>query len=680
MNRHIVNAFRLILIVAFLFWPPTFLYLSYNASKTTKLWQKRKGEALSQLQNNTASLLRNGLYREACGILKQSYDHKELKAFGVESDTIRCFRPENLSFEDFNIKEEGKIHVVNTSIGKFAYQQISSGKARALIADVIDEKLSFIDLFKDDPWEMSLGLAVDSLIAAWLVFSIWIFLVVRNIESMRLLYRDSHKTPFWFKPINAIASLFDSKNETSAKKIQIAASETISKLTEERTYYAETLEYAILDDIKKVGKSKINLPYKFFGTVARIDINGYSQFVYEGNRPFLGEMKRVFEWLAAEYAYRYHGLFEGRAGDMVVYVFLGNNAELRAAAFVRDFSEVFSSQRFSFLREQNVQLFVKSSISSSQLEMEASPSKFDFDGDALYLTDRMFGELSPENKKKNILVLFPAVYSNFSKIVKPAFETTIVSKKESALEVSYHDSYFSFDECTDIPQYFLGDEWIEKQLRWLVKTDVSLKDKIAVVNCLQNLKFKKLAATISSAWLDTLVSLTETDSSFMELKASIISLGSILVPVKNWKLDYSNAVISFSQYNDMRVAANAIEVLAKWNDIDGARNMFNSAKSKYGPSARLLANILLAECIHSLNETNLMSIIRMIKSKDRSYRESGVYAACVLILHLEENNSVAASTFHSYHKIKELLKVQSSQSSRIDKLLNKALGYENQNL
>ncbi|UOF00831.1 nucleotidyl cyclase domain-containing protein [Bdellovibrio reynosensis] len=662
----IKKALKVILIVILLFWPPTFFYLAYYTHRANQQTNEKSGNDISFTEKHTVSLLKNEMYREACSFLKRAYDRNEVTIYGIESESVQCYMPEDVDIAAYPIHEEGKIHTIRISTGTLAYKKQTIGQAKLLLAQTVGSKLSYFELFRQNPFELSMGLLVDTLIAAWLVIAMWAIFVLRNIEHMRQLYRRTHKVPFWYKPINRLAAILEIEQEANITSIQQASARELSYLRSELVYYADTLEYALLEELKL--KHDVTFPFSFKGTVARVDINEYGSYNYEGNDAYLLKVKKTFAWLSAECAYRYGGLFEERVGDMVVYVFLGSDAEMRAAAFVRDFSAEFSALKFEFLNHRDVTLHVKSSIVTSPIEMDVAPSKYDYSGPALYLSDRMLGNIDEQEKKKNILVMLPEEFSEVSSIAKQPYLERSVSRKEATLTVCYINSFYDFNDNISLGTYHLGEEGISQQLNFLLKDAEDSVTKIKVAeNLLKNLRVKRVSPGISEKWLHTTLSLLRTKASDPNVVATAISLGKTLVPKNNWKPEYSAELLANSDAMDGRMMANSVELFAKWNDFESAQVLNQKVEDDPDPY-RTKGNYILAAGLNGLSESIFDQIIEMIKSDDDRLKDSGIYAGAMLIILYREKDYTAIVTYNGYHRLLKVLNETSIKSARLNQL------------
>lgn len=654
-----------------LFWPPVFVYLSHYAGKASREHIARQGYELGFLDEQLQVFLENDLALEACRVLKKSFQDKMIAGYSVDSVVGQCREPSTLDLSSFKITEPQKIHSVEVEGKILDYKLSHYGDSAIFMVVSRPQGQSIYTYFLMNPVGFIKSFGFDTLIALWLVFALWSVFVLRNIEDVRNLYRKNHTPPFWFKALNGLASWLESDDQVTLSKIHHTQKKQLSKLVEERSYYADTLEYTLLNDFAAASE-KITFPYSFTGTVARVDINGYGQYIYEGNRPYLLEMKKVFEWTAAECAYRYQGLFEGRAGDMVVYVFKGTQAEERAVAFVRDFSLEFSSHRFDFLNHKGIQLFVKSSVATSNLVMAASPSKYDFDGDALYLTDRMFGELEEGDKKINVLVLFPQDYTKVSRLVKPSYLTKNISRKEATLEVSYHDEFYSFADSPILADLFVGNQALNEQMDFFVDTRIPEKERNDILLVLlRELRVKKVPLELSEAWYRTLVTLFKADQRELRIIASIFSLGRLLVPPQNWSQKFSDLIVKHKISLDIRSRANAIELVANWNDFKTIDEIYEDIIAP--ESYRMQANFVLSRSLQSPSEEDFKDIIAMIKSSDEKLSQSGIFAGATLVITLADRNISELVTFNGFHKLVAVLKTSQGRSERLNALIEKAL-------
>lgn len=671
MRRPLKRIFHALLIVVVVFWPPTFLYLYYYARKSTDESNLSSGKNATFIEKHTVNLLEEGLFREACSFLKNSYDNRIIATYGIETESVQCHQPQDLDISKYKIIHGGKIHSIETSAGMVAYKVHQIGDAKFLLSQVIGGDNSYMSLLSKNPRTLIMGLLVDTAIAVWIVLVMWIVFVLRNIENMRLLYRKTHRVPLWHKAIDKLAKLFEGGDEASIKSMQNISAVEIDNLRKELLYYTDTLEYALIEELKERGST--SFPISFRGTVARIDINGYGAFNYEGNDSYLSIVKKSFAWLSAECAHRYGGLFEERVGDMVVYIFLGDCSEQRAASFVRDFSHEFSSLKFSFLHHKDISFKVKSSIISSQLEMDVAPSKYDYSGSALYRSDRVLGDIAAKEKSSNVLVILPDSYPALSSIAKEPYMAATESKKEVSINVAYINSFYSFRDNPSLGHLHLGEDGLRQQLDYLVDKEIPTTDRLAVADrLLKSLRTKRVSESLSSAWLNTVINLSGDGDSTQPLLSTTISLGRNLVPYNNWRPDYSSTILSVAEKMDGRSIANTIELFAMWNDFDSAKTIFEKA-CDIPDSYRLRGNYLLTQGLYELSEHLFDELISMIKSSNPRLRDSGIYAGSMLIILKKEKDYTELATYDGYYKLLGVLRDLPPLSDQLNGFIAKAL-------
>ncbi len=669
MTTGVKQAIKILIVAIVLFWPPAFLYLNYYSNITQNESADARLEKMVFIEKHAQALIGNKLFVDVCSFLNNAYKKNEISLYYLEGGAAQCGKPGDINADSFPVKAEGKIHNVEADTGTLFYQRLKNADSDLILGLLHQRKLSLADVLMKNSRGVLTGILIDTLIAMWIVLALWTTFVLRNIEMMRTIYRQSHSPPFWFNIFNKLADFLEPQQGLSSAQIHRTAAKEIQKLREERQYHADTLEYSILSELEKSNHG--SFPFSFEGTVARIDINGYSAYVYEGNRSFLVQMKRSFEWLAAECAYRYGGLFEGRQGDEVVYVFTGNEKELRATAFIRDFSSQFSQLRFDFLHQKGVQLFVKSSIATSELTMEASPSKFDFDGDALYLTNRMFGTIDSEEKQQNLLIIFPKDYEKIQSLAAKPYTEKQNVKKEATLHVAYISDFKYFS----IPQdgkFFLGDLALKQQLAFVSDQTVSSTDKHNVLDTLlKNLRVRRISQQVSDSWLECLLKVIAQDG-LNSLLSPLISIGRLLVPPANWAPHFSESIVGLGGRFDSRSTANAIELLASWGDFGKLSELYSQFDNP-GDSYRAEGNFLLQTALRSPTEKSFTDINAMISSSDKRIADTGLYVGSTLVLSLRERSATELATFSGYHLLIRNLRKAKPTSDRLQALKYKAL-------
>lgn len=671
-GRKIRTAFKLITLGLLLFWPPAYLYLEYYAELDHKQSLQQQGQDTQAVVVHTQNLLKNGMGFEACEFLQDKATNQKIVGFNIKAEGMQCRFPASLEEQKFAVREPNQVHRIPFENRSLEYLKFLEGDTEVLL---IQQPVPFHSLWEvllRNPFNLATTLFVDSLLAFWIVFVLWMMWVVRNLEKVKSIYRKS-EFPIWLKPFELLIKPFQLDQEEQIYQMQKSASLQLEQIEKEKVYRTETLEYVTLDDLLSENQTApIQFPIHFKGVVVRVDINSYSSLIYQGNRKHLAELKKVFDWTAAECAYRYRGLFEGRAGDEVVYCFKDEGASLRAVAFLRDFMAQISGQEFEFHNQKPLRLFVKASIAASDLTMEASPSKFDFDGDALYFTNRMFGELP--HKEENILIAFPEYLPEISKLVQAAFETKEITNKEAHLTVSYIRSFKEFQQALSedpvLAKYFLSDEDLIKQMSYLIDGSQNIYQRLVVARLMYgHLRIRKTNAMPAKAWIKGLSVLDVKNENSHELCAIYLGLGAHLVQKELWSRETTNAVIDFALASDQRSQANAVEVLSKWNDFAGVQSLMTSLRHQ-SPELpeypRTKANYLMAKGIHQLSEDVLEELVQLMRSRDPNLRLSAIYASTHLILHYQELNFAKLASYGGYLRLrKQLVKSQSHMSARV---------------
>jgi hypothetical protein len=671
-GRRLKTFLKLASLGLLLFWPPAYFYLEYYAKLDHQQSLEKQSQDTQAVVVHTQNLLKNGMGFEACEFLQDKATNQKIVGFNIKAEGIQCRFPASLEEQKFAVREPNQVHRIPFENRSLEYLKFLEGDTEVLL---IQQPVSFHSLWEvllRNPFNLATTLFVDSLLAFWIVFVLWMMWVVRNLEKVKAIYRKS-EFPIWLKPFELVIKPFQLDQEEQIYQMQKSASVQLEQIEKEKVYRTETLEYVTLDDLLKENQTTpIQFPIQFKGVVVRVDINSYSSLIYQGNRKHLAELKKVFDWTAAECAYRYRGLFEGRAGDEVVYCFKDEGASLRAVAFLRDFMSQISGQDFEFHNQKPTRLFVKASIAASELTMEASPSKFDFDGDALYFTNRMFGELP--HKEENILIAFPDYLPEISRLVQAAFETREITNKEAHLTVSYIKSFKDFQQALAedpmLSKYFLSDEDLIQQMQYLTDSQKNIYERLVVARLMYgHLRIRKTNALPAKAWIQGLSAMDVQDDKAHELCAIYLGLGSHLVQKDVWSRDVTNSVIEFALAGDQRSQANAVEVLSKWNDFPGVERLMTSLRHRSVELAeypRTQANYLMAKGVHLLSEDVFEELIQLMRKRDTNIRLSAIYAATQLILHYQELNFAKLASYGGYMRLrKQLVRSQVHMSPRV---------------
>ncbi len=679
-NKYLDTA-KIVIIATALFWTPAYFVFNYYADKVSQEQIKQHYLKLKTAEEYSQSLVEKNLTLEACQYLHQMLTEGVIGVYEIKSDDVNCSEPQNFATQNLVTKNFGTIHTITNYLGTVDYKRLQFEKIELLLGQVRPQPQTLISYFNQSPEKIFWSIVVDTLLIIFVLFMYYLLYVARNLNSLKQKFQKKENQNVFLKALAKILDILNVSDFKSTEVVIDSAVDHIANLRQEQIYLNESLEYNLLHEIKKL-KEPLVWPFEFFGTVARIDINEYSKLIYGGNRQYVQNMRTEFETIAAETAHRYFGFFESRNGDEVVYVFKGNFHELRATAFIRDVMRLFTSKTYDFAEQKQAQLFLKASIASSGILMLNSPSKFDFDGDALFFTNRMFGQL--EHKNRNVLICFPEFYHKIKTLCQAPFEANKkITEKKTELIISYIGGFLDHKDAllmqNETLDFYTSDLDISEKLQWL--RDAELKTYYPeIIRSLSGQRNSlKTFSAVQGDWIKTLYYWIENYSQekiFTEHFASLISLGAKIFPTSDWNAECSEVVRIAAMKLQERAPSNAVETLIAVGKYDEASKLREITTDKF--DNRFKGSVLIARAIANPSNKIFLDINKMIASRDQNERHSGLYAASALILHYKKHNSTSqALGFDEYHRMLELMrklqKKDPSISARVRGFLEQAL-------
>ncbi len=514
------------------------------------------------------------------------------------------------------------------------YEGLSSGNSKIIIQSIIQSFLGII----------------------YIVFAFSFLAVLILAKSIQNQYRKNGKDPIWFKVISKLfgwLQLHDLKIVQSATTAMLRKNEILAK---DQDLLETSLEFSILNEIKK---NNHHIPYSFSGTVAKVDINGFSKTISGGHSKESQNLTKVLEDFGCELLQRYEGLFEKTVGDEIVVVFKGNDSFLRATAFCRDLMLEFSQLEFDFKSEKR-RFTLKSSISSSNLIFSKRAPGYGFLGDALTYTTRLLDVVNI--KDRNILSCLKGQVAEISSLVTVPTESKNFEFKNMAPAEGYLIEEFLriedvYDKKPELIKYFKSDPSI-----------LFLLEKVKIESDFEKLNFmfvnfydsgiRIVSPAVISAWVEALKAFEKRvyqDPGLSFSFSRLIVEGSRLIPAAQWNASCTDAIVSISRYIEGRINASVVDVL-----IEKDLNLIAIEQEKTfiienDQSFRTRGNLVINQAIHQLSDSALEKVIKMIRSRNPLESSTGIYCACRIIIYYRKKNPAELETFMSYRKLSKSL-------------------------
>jgi len=506
------------------------------------------------------------------------------------------------------------------------------------------------------------------------ILLLFFFLVLMQAQVTLQSYRRSlRKEPKLITFLARIAKIFSLDDLQKLDSAATVTKKRTEKLEADILLLETSLEQSILEEIRK---QSIQLPYTFTGTIARVDINGFSKLVDAGFSPE-DQLLKAFEESACEVLRRYRGKFDKINGDEIVAVFTGSDSEKMAFGFCRDLGIKFSSTIFHYPGFERFTL--KGAISSSNMQFNRGPAGYYFSGDGMTISKRLLDNVSRKDinvicSLNNEFYKSKALAKHTSNEVKFEFKNM---KSESGFFVfDYLQIEEIYQNSTELIKFFRLDQDIIFLFRKILEETNESKIN-SIFDLFKVIRISECSERLIESWIESIVKLekrAKLNPGFRKHLANLIVNGSNLIPKKQWDSRCSKALLDLDRRMDNRINSSVLEVLSEKDIL--AINDFDSFVNSNSSPFRVLANILVIKCIIELTDRDLSKIHDMITSLSKEERDAGLYGAARVILHYQQSNPAALETFETVKKIFSILRDYSSNydgsgSSRISEMISR---------
>lgn len=669
-----------ITVFVFIIYLPIYLFSTFRAFTTIENQiNQSKQEDLIQFRSAVQSMLQEDRVLEVCQRLAAEQAAGTISAYTLTSIEGNCEFPEHMQTPPSlalgtiqGFKLNGKEMVFLKDATKDVEWTVATNKYKASLIDFLSGKFSKI--FIDDI--VQTFISIIYIVAAFSFLGVLV--LARSIQSQ---FRKDGKDPFWFKILSNTFGwlhLQDMQIIQSATTAMIRRNENLQK---DQDLLETSLEFSILNEIKR---NNHKIPYSFHGTVAKVDINGFSKVVSAGQSNEAQSLTKYLEEYGCELLQRYEGLFEKTVGDEIVVVFKTENSALLAVAFARDLMREFSQINFKFGDEIR-QFTLKSSICSSELTFSKRLPGYGFFGDALTYATRLLEVVNI--KDRNILSCLRSQALEITPLVNIPQEVKNFDFKNMASQEGYLVQEFVkiqdiYDNKPELIKFFRSNDDLLFLLEKVkVETDFEKLNYIFVN--FNNAAVRVASAALIAAWIDAMKVFEKRvyqDPGLSFSFSRLIVEGSRLVPIQQWNASCTDAIVSISRYIEGRINASVVDVLIEKDLNIIAIEQEKTFIIESDQSFRTRGNLLINQAIHSLSNTVLDKVIKMIQSPNTLESATGIYCACRIIIYYRKNNPAELETFMSYKKLSKLLhslylNKQKEVSPRLLKLLDQVNSY-----
>lgn len=673
------DLFKITIFVLIIYSPIFFLSIYSNFAKLEENTNTVRKEHLQTVREAIQKLLQEDRVLEACQRLAAEQSAAGIQSYTLTSVEGNCEFPTGMRLPpitQMGSTQEFKVAGINLFFLRDATKDvewaISTPKKKVDLADMLASNNS----------KVIIEAIIQSFLSIIYIVAAFAFLGVLVLaRAIQNQFRKDGKEPIWFKVLSRAfgwLQLHDLQLVQSASAAMLRKTESLVK---DQDLLETSLEVSILNEIRR---NNHKMPYSFRGTVAKVDINGFSKAISSGHSKESQSMTKFLEEFGCELLQRYEGLFEKTVGDEIVVVFKSENSALLATAFARDLMREFSQIDFSFSDEKR-RFTLKSSISSSELSFGKRAPGYGFLGDALTYATRLLDVVNI--KDRNVLSCLKAQAIEVSALVKVPQETKHFEFKNMASADGYLIDQFVqiqeiYDSQPELIKYFRSNDDILFLLE-KAKVETDFEKLNFIFSSFYNSSIRVISAAVIASWIDSLKIFEKRvyqDPGLSFSFSRLIVEGSRLVPIQQWNASCTDAIVSISRYIEGRINASVVDVL-----IEKDLNLIAIEQEKTfiiesDQSFRTRGNLLINQAIHKLSNGVFENVIKMIHSKNGLESSTGIYCACRIIIYYRKTSPAELETFMSYKKLSKVLhglylNKHKDVSPRLLKLLDQVNSY-----
>ena len=680
--KYCTDIFRILILISILYvgisiWNAQSFVDTVNSNEQLKFKSK-----IIDSRKSIEKLLIENRHFEACLQAGTDFRSGNISAYFIDVKAAPCWESKEFINLISNQLTPGVLNeFANKDKSKFFAYKLYTNSTEWILINKKNADKTFFQLFKSD--KVLRGSIYKEIFIVLQIMLIIIFIFsILLVEDLQGQLRKAGKESKWLSLANKLFGWVRPKYIKMAVSAQAAQIQQTDELTKQLEFISTSLQSTVLQEIKQ-NKSKI--PYTFAGTVARIDINGFSTAVVAGSADQVTTITDTFLQLACELMQRYDGLFEKALGDEVIVVFKENEAlkksSLRAMAFARDLMMTYSQIEFQVGDRKN-KFTVKSSLNKSSITFLLGHAGPVFSGDALTYTKRLLDAVTI--KDRNIASSFLVEAADYEKLVDlPQTAEKFDFKNMNSAQGYQIEKFLTIQNAYDLQpeylQYFKSDEDIcflfEK-----IQTENNPDKLFLIFQCLRQIHIHISSDLLVRSWIAAIeqYKAKAKEHNFKNNYANLISAGLKLIPQNQWTSDCTNAISNISRNSDGRINAAIVELLADKKITDIIINQSESFIIHQDPSFRTEGNLLIAKAMYQLDEIVLSDILEMLESDNTLKLNTGIFVSGQVLEHYEKINPAGLRTFANYKKmIKQLTIIQNTKqnllSDRMKLVIQKVL-------
>lgn len=692
-----IIVFVLIIYVPLLWWNTQRAVEIMNVSRMQEYAYRIKYTA-----HNYKQLLQQNRIEEACIRLMADYEGLYIESFFLTGDGLVCHQP--AQFDQNEVAAFGtELQAMDLNLDKQSNSLLLTKKVeRKNDSGIVTDQEEVFSRYKlnDIDWIYSVKnyqpltyfewLKKDQLIrqslfeqiaiVSYIIFMFIFFSVLIRIDSIKQNLSQRGQIPLWLKFFNKTFAMLQLQDLGSIDRASAKVVEENSRLQVDKELLERSLEHTLLQEIQN---SNQKVPYSFRGTVAKVDINGFSQVVAIGSATTSHELAIELEKIGCEILQRYGGLFEKTIGDEIVVVFRGEDSELKAVAFMRDLMTSFSKLEFEFDGKKR-SFFLKGSFASSEIIFTKRAAGYGFLGDAFTLTTRLMESIT--NRERNSISFLSNDFEKIDllcKTLEPSKEVQFKNMQKYQVRQCYEFATFADVVRGPVLQndqilfdwrklnLFRSDTDLAEQVEWALQTSNHFVSD-SIFNHMTRFEVRDATQKLVQLLSDGFKLLT-TNSEVLERSRKLSRLLAAtlkFIPQAQWSPDLTNVILTLPTNLEGRINSGIIELLMEKDPeslqaLDLGQLIIDGDKSY-----RTQGQILVAQARKELTKQTLSRIIRMIESDIENESATGLFVASAVINFYWERRAAELVLDQQFSKLTRLIseKLRSGKPKLSDRL------------
>lgn len=525
--------------------------------------------------------------------------------------------------------------------------ELPSSTLKSIVADDLKLVVGFnkneTQFIISNFWQQRLVIFKDILFVTLIALAV-VYFVLRDFLKLSKILQSRHRG---FRQVQVLSS--EANTILNASK---GYADSQLDLRQNNQNLSESLGSAITNEIA----SQRQPPYSVKCTVARVDLNGYTQLFLSQRPDQLHILLNEYFRRSREVINRYGGEIYQIIGDEMVILFKDKaalpNSLRRGLATIRN---LFALAESIHCKEMPEGLKLKASLAPGVLQFVRLDRGHCFSGLPLIETVRMLGQVSEKSESR--LILFEENLAAVTDLCNPLQGKTTVLKgfKDTAHLVEIRDftPVDSFSDLEEKGELFRSDQEI---LSLLKNMQEQLKEGeeenfFRIVKSLQSLVIRNSIPGLSEAFLHLLSSFNNTNPSGSRPSlAATVGLVKNLFPGGSVDRRLFDQLQEIFRLKDARLRSNLLESLEHLGlGPEDLREEFISDSNRLAGQAILIAGK------RNFDREILNQIRKMLNSKQPEFQKTGRYVTKELCRYYEKVDTVHALANPHLQELRQLL-------------------------